>query len=99
MDSLAPYEKRVIELIRNGKDKRARKLAKKRVCAYSLPLYFIDWGSINTEAYSSEPSAVPRPRSTTSTESSLSPGELLAINKHHSVNKKRNLFACLASSP
>lgn len=29
---LAPYEKRVIELIRNGKDKRARKLAKKRVC-------------------------------------------------------------------
>lgn len=29
--SLAPYEKRVIELIRNGKDKRARKLAKKRV--------------------------------------------------------------------
>ena len=28
---LAPYEKRVIELLRNSKDKRARKLAKKRV--------------------------------------------------------------------
>lgn len=31
MTSLAPYEKRVIELLRNSKDKRARKLAKKRV--------------------------------------------------------------------
>lgn len=30
--SLAPYERRVIELLRNSKDKRARKLAKKRVC-------------------------------------------------------------------
>jgi hypothetical protein len=29
---LAPYEKRVIELLRNSKDKRARRLAKKRVC-------------------------------------------------------------------
>ena len=28
---LAPYERRVIELLRNGKDKRARKLAKKRL--------------------------------------------------------------------
>jgi hypothetical protein len=28
---LAPYEKRVIELLRNSKDKRARRLAKKRV--------------------------------------------------------------------
>ncbi|KAF2499205.1 ribosomal protein L36e [Lophium mytilinum] len=28
---LAPYERRVIELIRNSKDKRARKLAKKRL--------------------------------------------------------------------
>jgi large subunit ribosomal protein L36e len=28
---LAPYERRVIELLRNSKDKRARKLAKKRV--------------------------------------------------------------------
>ncbi|KAH7131992.1 60S ribosomal protein-like protein L36 [Dendryphion nanum] len=27
---LAPYEKRVIELLRNSKDKRARRLAKKR---------------------------------------------------------------------
>lgn len=30
-NSLAPYERRVIELLRNSKDKRARKLAKKRV--------------------------------------------------------------------
>ncbi|OTA92147.1 hypothetical protein M434DRAFT_12649 [Hypoxylon sp. CO27-5] len=29
--SLAPYERRVIELLRNSKDKRARKLAKKRL--------------------------------------------------------------------
>ncbi|PVH95024.1 ribosomal protein L36e [Periconia macrospinosa] len=28
---LAPYEKRVIELLRNAKDKRARRLAKKRL--------------------------------------------------------------------
>jgi large subunit ribosomal protein L36e len=31
MHSLAPYERRVIELLRNSKDKRARKLAKKRL--------------------------------------------------------------------
>ena len=31
LHSLAPYERRVIELLRNSKDKRARKLAKKRV--------------------------------------------------------------------
>ncbi len=30
---LAPYERRIIELLRNSKDKRARKLAKRRVCA------------------------------------------------------------------
>ncbi|KIV94610.1 60S ribosomal protein L36 [Exophiala mesophila] len=28
---LAPYERRVIELLRNSKDKRARKMAKKRL--------------------------------------------------------------------
>ncbi|KMU75665.1 60S ribosomal protein [Coccidioides immitis RMSCC 3703] len=28
---LAPYERRVIELLRNSQDKRARKLAKKRL--------------------------------------------------------------------
>lgn len=28
---LAPYERRVVELIRNSRDKRARKLAKKRL--------------------------------------------------------------------
>ena len=32
-DSLAPYERRIIELLRNSKDKRARKLAKKKVRA------------------------------------------------------------------
>ncbi len=32
LDRLAPYERRVIELLRNSKDKRARKMAKKRVC-------------------------------------------------------------------
>ena len=31
MYRLAPYERRVIELLRNSKDKRARKLAKKRL--------------------------------------------------------------------
>lgn len=31
ISSLAPYERRVIELLRNSKDKRARKLAKRRV--------------------------------------------------------------------
>lgn len=36
MDRLAPYERRVIELLRNSKDKRARKLAKKRVCSLRL---------------------------------------------------------------
>ncbi|KAH8906748.1 ribosomal protein L36e [Coniochaeta sp. PMI_546] len=32
---LAPYERRVIELLRNSKDKRARKLAKKRLGTFS----------------------------------------------------------------
>ncbi|KFX96180.1 hypothetical protein V495_07119 [Pseudogymnoascus sp. VKM F-4514 (FW-929)] len=31
VSGLAPYERRVIELLRNSKDKRARKLAKKRL--------------------------------------------------------------------
>lgn len=31
VSGLAPYERRVIELLRNSKDKRARKLAKRRV--------------------------------------------------------------------
>lgn len=38
--SLAPYERRVIELLRNSKDKRARKLAKKRV-RYHPDLHFL----------------------------------------------------------
>ena len=36
---LAPYERRVIELLRNSKDKRARKLAKKRVSRPSSSLH------------------------------------------------------------
>jgi Ribosomal protein L36e len=36
---LAPYERRVIELLRNSKDKRARKLAKKRV-RFLCPLLY-----------------------------------------------------------
>ena len=35
---LAPYERRVVELLRNSKDKRARKLAKKRVCITSFDI-------------------------------------------------------------
>jgi len=31
VSGLAPYERRIIELLRNSKDKRARKLAKRRV--------------------------------------------------------------------
>ena len=39
---LAPYERRVIELLRNSKDKRARKLAKKRVCSdNSCPAFYL----------------------------------------------------------
>ena len=38
-DRLAPYERRVIELLRNSKDKRARKLAKKRVRSFFPPIF------------------------------------------------------------
>ncbi|KAI0019553.1 ribosomal protein L36e [Xylariomycetidae sp. FL0641] len=31
VSGLAPYERRIVELLRNSKDKRARKLAKKRL--------------------------------------------------------------------
>jgi len=34
VSGLAPYERRVIELLRNSKDKRARKLAKKRLGSF-----------------------------------------------------------------
>ncbi|KAJ8069589.1 hypothetical protein OCU04_000027 [Sclerotinia nivalis] len=40
VSGLAPYERRVIELLRNSKDKRARKLAKKRVRFSSSHLTF-----------------------------------------------------------
>lgn len=32
----SPYEKRVMELLRNSKDKKARKLTKKRVSCYAF---------------------------------------------------------------
>lgn len=70
-DSLAPYEKRVIELLRNSRDKRARKLAKKRVRLQPRP---IRCQKINiNNIRSSVPSVVPRRRSTSSSVSSLSP--------------------------
>lgn len=49
LNSLAPYERRVIELLRNSKDKRARKLAKKRVCCAmeSKKRRTIFWGNIS----------------------------------------------------
>merc|ERR1712230_218876 len=37
VSGLAPYEHRVIELLRNSKDKRARKLAKKRLALSVSP--------------------------------------------------------------
>jgi len=44
-NSLAPYERRIIELLRNSKDKRARKLAKKRVCRRPDPasMFILGW--------------------------------------------------------
>ena len=33
----APYEKRIVELLKVGKDKRALKVAKKKVCTLLLP--------------------------------------------------------------
>jgi len=59
--SLAPYERRVIELLRNSKDKRARKLAKKRVRLF-CPTHVL-FPEYSLLFFSSVPSAVPRPRS------------------------------------
>lgn len=73
--SLAPYERRVIELLRNSKDKRARKLAKKRVCRTQTPQSPHDI-STNSQR-SSVPSVVPRPRLTSSSASSLRPAVLV----------------------
>lgn len=73
--SLAPYERRVIELLRNSKDKRARKLAKKRVGRTETLQSPHD---ISTNSHrSSVPSAVPRPRSTSSSASLLRPAVLV----------------------
>jgi hypothetical protein len=41
---LAPYEKRIIELLKVGKDKRALKVAKRKVCTTKC------WGSSRTAA-------------------------------------------------
>ena len=43
---LAPYERRVIELLRNSKDKRARKLAKKRVSCFR---FLVTYGIHSTQ--------------------------------------------------
>jgi hypothetical protein len=68
VSSLAPYEKRVIELLRNAKDKRARRLAKKRVRrplnthSPHLPTVIVASNFLLT-LHSSVPSAVRRGRS------------------------------------
>ncbi|KAI4602749.1 60S ribosomal protein L36 [Pestalotiopsis sp. 9143b] len=42
VSGLAPYERRCIELLRNSKDKRARKLAKKRLGTFGRAKAKID---------------------------------------------------------
>jgi len=59
--SLAPYERRIIELLRNAKDKRARKLAKKKVRNNSKT----HLSEPQLTSFSWAPSAVPRLRSRT----------------------------------
>ena len=82
---LAPYERRVIELLRNSKDKRARKLAKKRVWHFLLYIrgHSRDVEDVARElghmkltlmCYSSGLSVVPSARSTNYRESSPSRG-------------------------
>lgn len=44
----APYERRIIELLRNSKDKRARKLAKKRVRLVSLGTVDVRTGHVGS---------------------------------------------------
>ncbi|KAH7072790.1 ribosomal protein L36e-domain-containing protein [Paraphoma chrysanthemicola] len=61
---LAPYEKRVIELLRNSKDKRARRLAKKRVCFLLLQHAMWHYHEHSLTHNSSAPSAVRRGRLT-----------------------------------
>jgi large subunit ribosomal protein L36e len=39
ISGLAPYEKRVVELIKSNAPKRALKYAKKRVCEISAPSF------------------------------------------------------------
>jgi hypothetical protein len=59
---LAPYEKRVIELLRNSKDKRARRLAKKRVRLLSPSARMQPRHDHTLTPHSSVPSAVRRGR-------------------------------------
>lgn len=64
----------MIELLRNSRDKRARKLAKKRVRLEFPPGTFLDTrGPSTDETSSSVPSVVPRRRSTSSSVSLPSP--------------------------
>jgi len=46
----SPYERRMLELLRNGLDKRAQRIAKKRVrplfSLFLLLLYFVDITSL-----------------------------------------------------
>ena len=58
---LAPYERRVIELLRNSKDKRARKLAKNRVCTLGPTRTSLGCSS-DIPTHSSAPLAAPRER-------------------------------------
>lgn len=79
--SLAPYERRVIELLRNSKDKRARKLAKKRVCAFSIRAGHAQPKLTRIlPRKSSVPLAVPRRRSMSCSASSPSP---VVLTKRH----------------
>ena len=62
VSGLAPYERRIIELLRNSKDKRARKLAKRRVrLAFFLLISLLGFYEANG-CGSSVPSVVRRER-------------------------------------
>lgn len=74
----------MIELLRNSRDKRARKLAKKRVRLHP-PAVLCHVANIDNVP-SSVPSVVPRRRSTSSSVSSLSPVVPATKRNHSSVD-------------